>query len=227
MASLVFMASSERTPRLTPIHHEGPYLVSTVTNLPEGLEYIGNPTIIKLLDILEQYGLTKNFGVNVLHKHFPLDDGEVLYETDDVSSNITIGKFSDIKRNSAPHNYYIAQTSDGPQLFPLDYGPINPNVKAARIALSQAVDKGFLPDFLAATSGKYIGIGLILNVYRAALAQGKVLFNRVHKNEAHKDPTFYSDFEVIDNHTTSFYTRGIASSKSLEQVVECDSCPFP
>jgi hypothetical protein len=218
VASLVLIVTSER---LLPIPHEGPNLASNFAGLPTTPKDLDDNTIIKLLDVLEHYGLDKHYSILESHDHrmkASLDDSHALYETgNNVSTFTTIRKFSEIKRNSAPLNYHISQTSKGPQLLPIAYGPITPNIREARLALAPAVEKGFLHDFLAAASGGNVGIGLFLDIHRAALAQGVVVVNTIKNNYSYKGLAV----SVDDIPDVGGYTRMNADSKGYNALVLC------
>ena len=58
-------------------------------NMPDsedvtGLSDADVPCLEELRDVLKKYGFLNRFGIALLHKHFPLEENEVLVETCDV-----------------------------------------------------------------------------------------------------------------------------------------------
>jgi len=51
--------------------------------------------LAELRDVLRKHGLTDRFGVCLLHRHFELSEGEVLMESTDVTSRVSLVEVAD------------------------------------------------------------------------------------------------------------------------------------
>ncbi|KAJ7272114.1 hypothetical protein C8J57DRAFT_1506962 [Mycena rebaudengoi] len=133
----------------------------------------------KLLDILENYGLTNNFGVVAVHSHMSLAEGEVIFQHGNASSvSQAIEIYEDVKDSGVPYTYRI---TDG-ALLPLELRESSPEAVAARGELAAATAGNFLSDFSTASSGHLAGIAYVRPLDRAALESNGVV--KYHYNEA-------------------------------------------
>ncbi|KAJ6474130.1 hypothetical protein C8R45DRAFT_1011008 [Mycena sanguinolenta] len=204
---------------------EGAYSTSNLADLPEEPTNVSHSLANNLLDVLENYGLTKNFGVVAVHNHINLAAGEIMFQHGNATgTQQAIAVYDDVKANGVPYNYRIT-TGDVPLLLHLDLGDITSDVLAARTDLVTAMAGNFLKDFSAAAVSHLVGFAYIQPLDRMALENGGVVKN--HYNHAHAAGTAstISLTNADPNDAPSFFTRGVGNSTAASDItILCKLC---
>ncbi|KAJ6503639.1 hypothetical protein C8R45DRAFT_1209303 [Mycena sanguinolenta] len=206
----------------------GAYSTSNLSDLPEKPTNVSQSLANNLLDVLENYGLTKNFGVVAVHNHVNLAAGEIMFQHGNATgTQQAITVYDDVKANGVPYNYRVT-TGDVPLLLPLDLGDITSEVLAARTDLASAMAGNFLKDFSAAAAGHLVSFAYIRPLDRTALENGGVVKN--HYNHAHTAGTAatISLADADPNDAPSFFTRGVGNSTAASDItILCELCGIP
>ncbi|KAF8206869.1 hypothetical protein K438DRAFT_1756212 [Mycena galopus ATCC 62051] len=117
---------------------EGVYSVSNLGNLPDEPTNVTQPLANQLLDVLQNYGLTKNFGVVGVHSHVALAPRQVMFQHGNSTfTHQEIEVYDDVKDTGVPYH-------NGYGLLPLDLGDTTFVVLAARSYLATAMAGNFL-----------------------------------------------------------------------------------
>ncbi|KAJ7254182.1 hypothetical protein C8J57DRAFT_1518809 [Mycena rebaudengoi] len=222
--STVFSVSA--SPVAVP--EEGAYSTSNLVGLPEKPETaVDKALATKLLDILENYGLTNNFGVVAIHSHMSLAEGQVIFQHGNASSvSQGIEIYEDVKDTGIPYTYRI---TDG-ALLPLDLGDSSPEALAARDELAAATAGNFLnekhfKDFSAATGGHLAGIAYVRPLDRAALENNGVVKNHYNEALTAGSAAAVSLAAAQTDDAPSFFTRGIGNSTDPSRItILCSVC---
>ncbi|KAJ7919687.1 hypothetical protein B0H13DRAFT_2428719 [Mycena leptocephala] len=201
------------------------YSVSNVVDLPEKPQNVDQELATKLLDVLENYGLTKNFGVVAVHNHMVLADGQVVFQRGNssfTSSGIAI--YNDVKDIGVPYNYRIT-SGDSPALIPLDLGDNTSGALAARRDLAAATAGNFLKDFAAVAGAHLAGIAYIRPLDRAALENNNVVKNHYNEEKTVGTAGPISVAEAHSDDAPSFFTREVGNSTAASDItILCDVC---
>ncbi|KAK6977731.1 hypothetical protein R3P38DRAFT_515639 [Favolaschia claudopus] len=205
---------------------EGAYSVSNLGGLPDEPTSVTQPLANQLLDVLEKYGLTKNFGVVGVHSHVSLAPGQVMFQHGNSTfTHQEIEVYNDVRSVGVPYTYRI--TTDAiPQLLPLDLGEITPNVMAARSDLAAAMaNKAFLQEFAEKASGHLAGIAYIRPLDRMALEHSEVVKNHYNVEKTAGNATAISLTAVESDDAPSFFTRGVGNSTAVSEItILCSAC---
>ncbi|KAJ7659044.1 hypothetical protein DFH06DRAFT_1089840 [Mycena polygramma] len=208
--------------------YQGAYSTSNLSDLPAQPKEVGQALANPLLDVLQHYGLTDNFGVVAVHNHVDLAPGQIMFQHGNASStHQEIAEYDELKADGVPYTYHVT-TDATPALLPLDLGDITSGVLAARADLATAMGGNFLKDFSEAATGHLVGIAYIRPLDRAALENGGVVKNQAfaidltgvqynHEKTA-GNATAISLAAVDPTDEPSFFTRGVGNSTALSDV---------
>ncbi|KAJ7768549.1 hypothetical protein B0H14DRAFT_3591594 [Mycena olivaceomarginata] len=204
---------------------EGAYSVSNLGDLPEEPTDFTQPLANKLLDVLEKYGLTRNFGVVGVHSHVELAPGQVMFQHGNSTfTHQEIEAYDAVKETGFPYTYRIT-TDVTPQLLPLDLGDITSGVLAARNDLATALSGNFLNEFAAAASGHLAGIAYIRPLDRTALEHSEVVKNHYNADKTAGTANAINLADVATTDEPSFFTRGVGNSTAPSQItILCGLC---
>ncbi|KAK7031969.1 hypothetical protein R3P38DRAFT_2522507, partial [Favolaschia claudopus] len=205
---------------------QGAYSVSNLGGLPDEPTSVTQPLANQLLDVLEKYGLTKNFGVFGVHSHVSLAPGQVMFQHGNSTfTHQEIEVYDDAKGAGVPYTYRIT-TDANPQLLPLDLGDITSSVLAARIDLAAAmVNRAFLQEFAETASGHLAGIAYIRPLDRMALEHSEVVKNHYNVEKTAGNATAISLEAVESDDAPSFFTRGVGNSTAVSEItILCSAC---
>ncbi|KAK6984946.1 hypothetical protein R3P38DRAFT_3102347 [Favolaschia claudopus] len=199
---------------------EGAYSVSNLRDLPDEPTSVTQPLANQVLDVLEKYGLTKNFGVVGVHTHVSLAPGQVMFQHGNSTfTHQEIEVYDDVRSDGVPYTYRITTDDAIPQLLPLDLGEITPNVLAARSDLAAAMaNKAFLQEFAATASGHLAGIAYIRPLDRMALEHSEVVKNHYNAEKTAGNATAISLAAVESDDAPSFFTRGVGNSTAVSEI---------
>ncbi|KAJ7080933.1 hypothetical protein B0H15DRAFT_924299 [Mycena belliarum] len=204
---------------------EGAYAISNLVDLPEQPTDVSQALANKLLDVLENYGLTKNFGVVAVHSHTDLAPGQVMFQHGNATfTHQEIQEYAAVKDEGVPYNYRIT-TDAAPALLPLDLGDITPGANAARADLASAMAGNFLQDFAKAAAGHLTGIAYIRPLDRNALENGEVVKNHYNDEKTAGTANAINLADANPADEPSFFTRGVGNSTAASDItILCGAC---
>ncbi|KAJ7712025.1 hypothetical protein B0H16DRAFT_1667636 [Mycena metata] len=200
-------------------------LTTNLSDLPDEPTDVTQALANNLLDVMQNYGLIKNFGVVGVHSHVELAPGEVMFQHGNTTfSHQEIEVYDNVKGTGVPYNYRIT-SGDSPALLPLDLGDITSGALAARSDLATAMAGNFLKDFAAAAGGHLAGIAYIRPLDRAALENGSIVKNHYNAAKTAGTAAPISPADAATDDAPSFFTRGVGNSTALSQItILCSLC---
>ncbi|KAJ6513531.1 hypothetical protein DFH09DRAFT_1251504 [Mycena vulgaris] len=224
----VLLALAVSVSAVATIPGEGAYSASNLSDLPDDPTDVTQALANNLLDILENYRLTKNFGVVGVHSHIDLAPGQVMFQHGNTSSiHQEIEVYDDVKSTGVPYNYRITG-GENPELLPLDLGDITSGVLAARSDLATALAGNFLKDFAVASAGHLAGIAYIRPIDRAALENGAIVKNHYNAAKTAGTAAPIKLADVTTNDAPSLFTRGVGNSTAASDItILCELCGIP
>lgn len=83
-------------------------------------------SIVELGKVICRHGLERDLGVNLLHKHFDLEPGEVLIRSNRANGSVIKALCTSSINKAVPYLWQLAQGSDGIGFYPLEFS-IPPN----------------------------------------------------------------------------------------------------
>jgi len=118
--------------------------------------------------IFRKHGVTESVGLSMLHKHFKLNDDEILVETPVGNmSFIRPAASVNVKSGYLPYMFRLVESTDGFLLAPLEYAPIS------------VIDSGIFGAFVSNT--RFINeIGELIRKCKGLDVVGVTLLHRNH-----------------------------------------------
>jgi hypothetical protein len=107
-----------------------PYAPAIFGSLPEfevALESkpVVEASVIEAAAVFQKHGLAESVGLSMLHRHFPLEEGEILVESPVGSTSFIRPEHSalPVKADLQPYMFRLVETAEGFVLAPLEYAP--------------------------------------------------------------------------------------------------------